>query len=218
MPAGAAMCPKCGCPVLTEEEKRLKVLEARKKRSKKIAVFGVAVVACAIVGAVVFTNVKSANNYNSYVENLERAGELMLEGAADAEDLTNLTGRVWRDAIYEESDSTTRKYVRPSGDYVDDFNTALVLLYSDDSTISITDGIEENQEEVRSIMKELQNPPEGLEECYRTVTELYDSYGVLTELAINPTGSLTTFNSSVNEAVSDFSSNYKKLDSQIPDK
>ena len=75
-----------------------------------------------------------------------------------------------------------------------------------------------NQEKVKEHMKQLQDVPEGLERCFDTITELYDSYGALTDLAIEPTGSYTSFTDAVNSAVNDFSSAYKKLESQIPAK
>lgn len=216
LPEGANVCYKCGCPVMSEEEKEQELLKKKKRHNKKIGIAAAVVGLCCIAAVVVIGVVNKTNYYNNYVNNLESASDLMLDGAAEAEDLTGLTSRVWSDAIYEESDDTTRKYVRPTGVYVDDFNTALMLLYTDDPTEEQVSEIESGQEKVEQIMRELQNPPEGLEECYSTVGELYDAYVVLTGLAVNPTGSLTTFNSSVNSAVSDFSTAYKKLESQIP--
>ncbi|OPZ22306.1 MAG: hypothetical protein BWZ03_00763 [bacterium ADurb.BinA186] len=91
-------------------------------------------------------------------------------------------------------------------------------MYFDDSSQDSISEIEENQELVQLMMKDLQNPPEGLENCYETVTDLYTAYRSLTDLAINPSGSLQSFSEAKNEKVDTFLDLFKRLESQIPDK
>ena len=67
-------------------------------------------------------------------------------------------------------------------------------------------------------MKKLQNPPEGLDRCYDTISDLYEAYKILTDLAVNPSGSYNGFNTKKSDAVTDFLSAYEKLDNQIPDR
>lgn len=220
--AGAEACTSCGCPVCDEKWKETKTKDGNKARyNKKMIVAGliaVCVVLLIIVGISINRSYQAKKAYNEYVDTLQLAETTMLAGASEAEDLTNLTARVWRNAIYEEKDSATDKYVCPGGVFVDDFNTALLMLYLDDSTTRKTDDISENQEAVQGYMKKLQDVPEGLERCYETVNDLYDAYGILVELALNPTGNYNSFTESTRNAASDFVVSYKKLDSQIPDK
>ena len=177
----------------------------------------VAILATIVILFVNYQNQKKA--FNSYIDNLTEIMMIMLTGGAKAEELNNLTAKVWQNSIYEESDPETDEFTKDSrGIFYDDFNDALSSLYFDDSSQDSISEIEENQELVQLMMKDLQNPPEGLENCYETVTDLYTAYRSLTDLAINPSGSLQSFSEAKNEKVDTFLDLFKRLESQIPDK
>ena len=61
-------------------------------------------------------------------------------------------------------------------------------------------------------MKLLQNPPEEYEEAYDAIKDLYDAYLEITGLAVNPTGSLTTFSSNFNSADSEAIKCYNEVE------
>lgn len=67
-------------------------------------------------------------------------------------------------------------------------------------------------------MKDLQNPPQKFKECYSTATELYSFYQGLTNLAINPKGSLQDYGDSKSEEVDSYMEQFDKLEAQIPKK
>jgi hypothetical protein len=187
----------------------------KKKHTKAIVGIVVAVVVVvAVVAALVITNINATNEYNAYIDNLNSAQSKMLEGAADSEELINLTRNVWYNAIWGESDSGTDKYTNGA----EDFNEALNNLYSDEEIQQKVSDILANQAEVDDIMKELQDPPEGLETCYSTVTDLYSEYYNMVTLATSPTGSLSTYSADTSTADSNFMIEYNKLTSQIPEK
>ncbi len=227
------ICPKCGCPVDEEtSEKDLKKpqqVEVTKIKvtanTKKMIIGIVAAIAVCFLGLVgykAYSNNKAEKNYqqtyNEYISNLRQVQILMISGGSDAEKMCNLTARVWSNAIYEKRDDETDMYTRPDGFFVSDFNDALQNLWDDSDIENTLAGIESNQDSVKAMMKKLQNPPEKLDKCYDTVSDLYESYKVLTDLAVNPTGNYTTFTSNKSNAVSDFMASYEKLDSQIPEK
>ena len=123
--------------------------------------------------------------------------------------------------MYKERDSETDKYTKSnqgSGIFYDDFNESLGHLYADSSTQSVLSKIEANQVSVKEIMKKLQMPPEGLDKCYDTISDLYEAYKSLTDMAISPSGNYNSFSSKKSDTVSDFMSAYDKLDSQLPEK
>lgn len=158
---------------------------------------------------------KEKEAFNEYVSNMELARSSMILGGATAEDLCNTTRQVWRAAIFEDSrydwDYSIRDY------YSTDFNTSLALLFADSSIQSKVSSIQSNQELVDSLMKDLANPPEGCETAYATLNALYQDYRAFTNLAISPTGSLTTYSEKVSQLDSSFMSNYELLDTQIPE-
>ncbi len=224
-------CPYCGYPFedstsIKDDAQKVEITGVNIKpndplKTKKI-LFGVGalliIFAIIITGYIVITNNKEKEGFNAYIENLNLARLTMIDAASDSESLLNLTAKVWYNSIYEERDEETDKFTRPDGFFYDDFNLALTALFMDSQTLATTSSIEENQVKVMEIMKGLQNPPKGLETCYQTVTELYSAYQGLTDLAINPTGSLQSFGESKNSKIDRFLELFKKLESQIPEK
>lgn len=226
------ICPNCGCPVEEAKMDDIKLEQVKRtndkkrRRTKKIIMSIIIIVTlfCAVggVGYKVYLDKKAEQEYqeafNEYITDLEKVQILMLSGGSDSEKLCNLTLKVWGNAIMEESDSETDKYTRAGSYAWNNFNIALAMLYSDSSTIIKISSIESNQSSVKQLMKKLQNPPEGLSRCYDTVTDLYEAYKKLTDLAINPSGSYRDFGENKDNVISDFMAAYEKLDNQLPDK
>ena len=217
-----------------QEASQLQQPEKNPTNKKMVIIIGVVVVviiaAIAIAFAIKSTNEKkaaraaeeeasiAAEERQTYIENLELVRYTMLSGAAEAESICGLTQSVWYDTIYEKYDTDTAKYTRDSnGNYHDDFNTSLNLLYSDEEIIARIDGIEENQDTAEGLMKKLQTVPEGLEACYHTVTELYNAYKQFTDLAISPRGSYTTYSENFASYDKEFMKYFDQLGLQIPE-
>lgn len=221
-------CPNCGCPVpeteMVAEEAPQKVevtavnLPQMTRGAKKYIVIAVAAVlliaAALFIGHIVKQN-NLAKEAQRYANNLEIATYSMLTGAAEAEDVGNLIRSVWYNAIYEERSSETDPYTRPNGYFVDDFNTALTYLFLDSDFQEQISSIESNQELVSGVMKDLKNPPEEYEEAYDAIKEMYDAYTALTNLVIDPSGSLTTFSQSFREADNEVLNCYNAMEMYI---
>jgi hypothetical protein len=229
-------CPHCGFPLVEEppiitptvptpqevEVTGVKI-KAPKLKGYLVIIFSlVAVLVLAFVGYKLISDYKAKKDYqtafNTYVDNLTVVQSKMLSSGAQAEDVINLTQQVWNNAIHSEADPATDKYVRPNGNYVDDFNTALNLLWIDPTNTSQVAEISTAQDSVKTLMKSLQNPPKGLETCYSTVTELFSAYLALTEMAVNPTGSYTSYSDDAHKNDTGFMDVYNRLESQIPEK
>ena len=226
------ICPNCGCPVekvVKQEDTKPQQVEVASikmaAKTKKI-IIGIIIAIIICVGGGIGYKIYSDNkaeqlyreSYNEYIDNLGQVQILMLSGGSDAESLCNLTLRVWGNAISKDSDSETDKYTKKDKWNFNDFNTALANLYADSSTTKKVSDIESYQSFANDLIKKLQNPPEGLDKCYDTVSDLYEAYKILTDLAINPSGSYRDFGTKKSDAVSDFMSAYEKLDNQIPEK
>lgn len=225
-------CSACGCPVDAPAESVTSTIQSVEvagvkvsKNTKKVAIISiVAVILCAItIFAIKYVSDINAEKefaatYNAYIDNLEKIQVLSIAGGSKAETLCNLTYNVWRNAIYQDRDSATDPYTCPRGFWVGDFNKALANLYAASSTTATVSSIEENQTAVKEIVKNLQNPPEGLEKCYDTLSDLHSAYKSLTDLAISPSGNLTGFSEKKSSSVADFMDAYEKLDNQIPER
>lgn len=189
---------------------------------KKLVILGIVVfvVVCGVIGFVLI----SKNNKSSYIEKLETTRLEMLDGGSKAESLCNLTNKVWYNSIYEERDEETDKYVTYTlidsiyaTVFYHSFEDAINNLYSDEETVNTVSEIEDNQKNVKSLIKDLQNPPKNLKNCYDTILNMYDYYKDLTDLAISPTGSLEDYSDSKREAIDGFMTEFEKLDNIIPE-
>lgn len=228
IPENVTTCPNCGCPVEQKEKQpepqKVELTNVNlkmKQKSKKIMIISVICVALVAIVAIVVSQVQKnkaiaeAQRISAeYAENLDTVTYTMLSGASDAESAGNLIKSVWYNTIYKESDSSTNKYTRENngyGNYYDDFNDALRSLFSDSTFKQTIQSISDNQDNVNDLMKELTNPPEEYTDAYAALKEYYDAYLSLTNLAINPTGSLQTYSSSFSSADTDVSNCYQAM-------
>lgn len=237
----AAACPYCGFPMAkktAEPEKQEPANEASspskqesfekaatKRHGTLIAIIAVAVLAIAIVLLVDVmntTNEKRAAEQAraEYIENLKTIkSEMFIYGLA-AEKAGTLIHDVWYNTIYEESDSSTDKYTKQgtySSKFNSDFNTSLGNLFSDESFADTLSSIRSGSRSVSDLYGKLQNPPDDLQGAYNALNDLYDAFQTLTKCATDPSGNLTSYTSTFNEADSNFAKYYEKLDSIIPD-
>lgn len=235
---GATVCKNCGCPITSAMEsvstsdapqkvEVAKVSAIPQVPRKKILILAFAAIAfiCAAFGIRAILHQQEEEKYQqmvqSYGVNLKNTVDVMLSGAADAERCGNLIIKVWNNSIFEENDNETDKYTVKSrsltlGGWYNydfyDFNTALSNLFSDEDFSSKIDEIAENQETVSAMMKDLQSPPEEWENAYHDLQDFYDAYLTLTNMAVNPTGSLQTFSASFHEADTETVNCYNKME------
>lgn len=226
------VCPNCGCPI--EKANRgevsgehsnvqavevtkinLQVDEKGKQKAKKAiiaAVIAIAAIAVVIFGYRSYQKQQEEKAKQQYKADLEFATITMLTGASEAETAGGLIHDVWYDTIYENKRDSTKKYTMSSTyKFNSDFNTSLMLLFADEDFSKSKDSIKTNQETVRTSVKNLKNPPEEYEDAYNDLKSLYEWYTKLTELAVNPSGNLTSYTSDYNEADQGFTNAYKTM-------
>ena len=92
-----------------------------------------------------------------------------------------------------------------------DFNTAITDLIKAWEDKGILKEREDAKAKLEVSMKDLQNPPEEYVEAYKVMVDIYGYYTQIYSQAINPQGSLTTYNQDVDKKASEFSSLYEKL-------
>ena len=148
---------------------------------------------------------KSASEYQLAYNKLIIA---MLDDAALAESSGNLIIQVWNNAIWNKQDDATDKYTMADGEFVADFNDALGKLFRDESFSTDMEKLSANQQRIKEDMKEMVNPPEGYEEAYKTLKDLYDSYLSFSNIVLNCNGSLESFSDDFIEADKDILKKY----------
>lgn len=163
-----------------------------------------------------------------YISNLSAIRVNMLTTGAKAEEMANLVHDVWYNTIYEESDESTNKYCIQSSrykasktfysdsDFNSDFNTSLAALFTDPTYISDAATVESEVSDITELYGKLQNPPEDLSGCYAVLGDMYDAFMDLAGCATDPSGNLSSYTSTFNDADSDFIDCYEKLGAMIP--
>ena len=214
----ATSCPHCGCPIAdvqNVQQVEIASVNLKPKNTKKILTFaGAAVALIAIIVLIFFAN-KSQNLQKQKEEFLSNAATILddgLSGAVECETVCNLVKKVWSNTIYEESDEETDLYTKnSSGDFNNDFNTSLTLLFgSDDYTNSVA-LIKSYEQTLRESLSQMKVSTEDLQKCYDAAENLCKAYYDFTGLASSPTGSLNTFSESFSSIDSEIMSYYKDL-------
>lgn len=192
-------CPVCGCPAPKQTNKRRKII--------------ISASILLIILLITTVGITSVNKYSlkMYGYNITKTANTMLDGAAKSENIGNLTKSVWNNAIYNKRDESTDKYTMKNGKFVDDFNDALDTLFEDEEFRKAVSEIQNNQNKVTELMKTLKNTPKKYKESYSVLKEYYDNYIKLTNLAINPTGSLKSFSEDFNTYDTETVNSYQKM-------
>ncbi len=192
-----------------------KFIVNKNKTTKSLIVGIVLVLALAII--LIYNNQLATKSAEEYALNIQAVKMEMISSGADAEKIMNLTQKVWLNVIFKTADFETDQYTRKGVVWVDDFNVALSNLYQDVTIKKDIREIESSQKRVTELMKLLQDPPPEYERSYETLIDLYAAYRSLTELAINPKGSLNTYSENKSKRIDEFLLFYRRLETQLPD-
>lgn len=229
----ATVCPNCGFPLSNESSnapanQQINDDSAAKAPRKKKTIVAISIVICVLFMGIAGYFVKKnadekaqaealAAARTEYIANLNDMLLISLAGAAESENMCNLTYKVWYDTIYEEYRYETADFTQQNGRFRDDFNDALIALYSDEKTAQSVNDIKANRTLVDEIFKNLNNPTEEFQSCYDVVDELYSAYHNLTELALNPSGNLKSYSENFEQYDSAYMEQYNKLNLLIPE-
>lgn len=196
--------------------------KAKMPSNRKVVAIVVAIFVAAVVIAGVGIDAYTRNvaeqeaqqAAEDYQDTLQAATYSMLSGGAAAEEACGMIHDVWYDTIYKDSDSETDQYTHTNngwGSWNSDFNDSIANYMSSSDYAGLRNTMNSSRSSVDGYMKQLRNPTAEYEDAYDALSDLYDSYNELLELALSPTGSLTTFTSNFNDADSEFMSKYKKV-------
>lgn len=144
-------------------------------------------------------------SYNQLVSN-------MLQDAVLAENIGNLTVKVWNNAIWQKRDADTDKFTMVNDQFVADFNDALTNLASGESFSSDISILSENQQQTKALMKEMLDPPEGYENAFKALEGMYNAYINLTNIVLSGNGSLESYSNEFSEADKELSEQYQAAD------
>ena len=171
--------------------------------SKKIMVVAAGAIAVLVIVGILIGNAISLNKYE---DKMEKAYDTMVSSAADAEKYCSLQSKVWRNSIYEQSNTETDKYTKDeNGRFYSDFNDALGSFYDGEGLLYLSVSL--SISDVDNYMSELKKAPKKFEEEYAALKQLYVAYSDLADLVIGTSSySLNSFNDALESAKSSYKS------------
>ena len=132
----------------------------------------------------------------------------MLDDAVSAESIGNLIVKVWHNAIWSTADEETDKFTKKDGKFVTDFNDALRALFVDADFSKKCSDLAANQMRIKNEMKNMLTPPEGYENAFKALENMYNSYITFTNIVLDCNGSLESFSNDFGEADEDLIQKY----------
>ena len=201
------ICPHCGCPL---EEKVNK--DTRKKKKKHILRYILLTIFVLVIGFFGYTGYQ-AYKWNSYFEIVDEMREVRNSTVDAVNQSKNLLMKVWYNSIGKISDSETDRFTSPNGYFVEDFNEALNLLYEDEEFSKNLSLIEEKQNELRKLEKQLPEPPKEYEEYHEDTIKLMDGWIEISMNILSPNKSYLEMNDVFNELIQEQNDLLMELDS-----
>lgn len=167
-----------------------------------------------------------------YKEDLQTVADEMLDNATKTEAILDQYAVVWDHSIkskgaipvaemtaltgFEQSDVEEYFEINTAGNIPEDFSTnihSLNAYYEDSGEL---EDIRNAADSIKSKMAELNDPPGEFEKAYDEVLNMYNYTEEYIEMALNPSGSLQSFNENKNQLASDIISVYKRIEVIMP--
>lgn len=169
-----------------------------------------------------------------YKKDLESVASSMLENAAKAETMLNQYAAVWSHSIeskgaisIEDMAVVTGLETRDIEEYFtlnsigyipDDFSTNIHSLNRYYEGSGQLEEVEGKSKEIKNKVSELNDPPKDFEKVYEEVLDMYNLSEEYIDMAINPSGSLQSFNEDRKRLSNDILSKYKRIEVIMPNK
>lgn len=167
-----------------------------------------------------------------YGEDLQTVADEMLDNATKTEAILDQYAAVWDHSIkskgaipvaemtaltgFAQDDVEEYFEINTAGNIPEDFSTnihSLNAYYEDSGEL---EDIRNAADSIKSKMAELNDPPDEFEKAYDEVLNMYNYTEEYIEMALNPSGSLQSFNENKNQLASDIISVYKRIEVIMP--
>ena len=146
-----------------------------------------------------------------YRENVQQAISVMDQMETPLYENCALMLDVWHHAIFQKHDKATDPYTVRNGRMTDDFNVALERLYSDSKFSDALTKLQRQQQDLRTLLHELEKPPAGFESFNETLTALIDDHITLTCVLIDLKGSYNEISEQVGSLEKAINDNIREL-------
>lgn len=169
---------------------------------------------------------------SEYRASLKNVADEITANASEVEVILDKYSTVWSYSIKNRSPvgidsmaqavnldrSMIEKYfeINPANNVSNDFSSnihSLLAYYEGEGKIS---SIKEASESIKNKIIELNNPPTEYEKAYNEVLDMYSLSEEYTEMALNPTGTMQTFNENKNRLSGEIIGKHKRIEVVMP--
>lgn len=167
-----------------------------------------------------------------YGEDLQTVADEMLDNATKTEAILDQYAAVWDHSIKSkgaipivemtaltgfEQDVVEEYFViNAAGNIPEDFSTNIHSLNAYYEGTGELEEIRNASNNIKNKMAELNDPPDEYEKAYDEVLDMYNFTEEYIEMALNPSGSLQSFNETKNQLASDIVGVYKRIEVIMP--
>lgn len=167
-----------------------------------------------------------------YGEDLQTVADEMLDNATKTEAILDQYAAVWDHSIkskgaipvaemtaltgFAQDDVEEYFVINAAGNILDDFSTNIHSMNAYYEGTGELEEIRNASDEIKNKMAELNDPPAEYEKVYDEVLNMYNYTEAYMEMALNPTGTLQSFNETKNQLASDIISVYKQIEVIMP--
>jgi hypothetical protein len=147
-----------------------------------------------------------------YVKNINEVVFDITNAGAKTNDITNTYQKVWHDAIWDHIYTSSDGQIQ----IVSDFNTAISYqraAYEKAGTIS---ELQNEMSTINKLMIQLKEPPSKYKGLYSEVVDLYSTLTNFEKMAENPSGSLNSYSSDIDNLDNDLSKKINSIKVQLP--
>ncbi|MGY3717070.1 hypothetical protein ACWE42_16275 [Sutcliffiella cohnii] len=174
----------------------------------------------------------SEGKTDAYNSDLRSVADNMLNNASEVEKVLVMYSTVWSYSIENRSPIPVQQMaekigvdrdvilehfvINSAGNVPNDFSTNIHSIKSYYESTGVLGNIKEKSDDIKSKISELNNPPKDFENVYDEILDMYTLTEEFLEMALNPKGSLQSFNENFNRLSSDIASKYKRIEVVMP--
>lgn len=169
---------------------------------------------------------------SEYRESVISVSDDILSNSADVEGILEQYSRIWRFSIesraaipiddmmtemgLERNDIEKHFSINTAGNIPDDFSLNLFSLKSYFEDTGELGRVEQKSRDIKDMVSELNDPPKGYEKVFDELLDLYNLSEKYLEMALDPSGSMQSFNEEKIKLSSDILSQHKRMEVIIP--
>jgi predicted outer membrane protein len=172
------------------------------------------------------------NKDEEYKADTQGVADEILENSAKVENILNEYSSIWKFSIenssaipvdemaahtgFSQEEVKEVFLINAAGNVPNDFSTNVHYLKMHYEGNGEIDEITKKSDDIKKRVSDLNDHPKGYDKAYEEILDMFDLSEKYIEMALNPSGSLQSFNEEKNKISSDILSKHKRIEVVMP--